>query len=133
MWLTPLRRLVARKARTSWRGGNLQPQPARGRLHLEALEDRTLPSTFMPTTFTDSNTPGAGSLRDAIIAANADTETQTDIIQLQAGTYQLTIPNATGQDNAALTGDLDITNTIHALTILGQGSSGANATIIDQT
>src|SRR5262249_38332074 len=36
-----------------------------------------------------------------------------------------------GQENAAATGDLDITSTQHALVITGAGSSGPNATIID--
>jgi hypothetical protein len=89
---------------------------------------------FTPTSFTDSNVAGAGSLRDAIIAANADPGTASDTIQLRAGIYRLSIPNgAAGQENAARTGDLDITNTKHTLILRGTGASGAGATIIDQT
>src|SRR5262249_41373982 len=42
--------------------------PSRVRLVLEALEDRTTPSTFTVTTLADS---GAGSLRQAVLDANA--------------------------------------------------------------
>ncbi|HXI62282.1 MAG TPA: hypothetical protein VNF70_06205, partial [Pyrinomonadaceae bacterium] len=71
------------------------------------------------------------SLRGAIIAANADLSATPVIINLQAGTtYSLTLANAT-QENAAATGDLDITTTLHPVTIVGGGSSGPNATIID--
>lgn len=106
------------------------------KLFLEVLEDRTVLSVFTPTTFSDSNVSGAGSLRDAIIAANADTGKATDTILLNAGTYTLSVPNSAtgGQENAAQTGDLDITNTRHELIIEGAvSSSGAIATIIDQT
>jgi hypothetical protein len=75
--------------------------------------------------------PNDCSLRGAIIAANADASANPVIIILQAGTtYNLTLANAT-QENAAATGDLDITTTAHSVTIEGGGSSGPNATIID--
>jgi len=71
------------------------------------------------------------SLRGAIIAANADVSATPVIINLQpATTYNLTLTNAT-QENAAATGDLDITTSLHTVTIVGGGSSGPNATIID--
>jgi hypothetical protein len=71
------------------------------------------------------------SLRGAIIKANADLTANSFVINLQAGTtYNLTLTNAT-QENAAATGDLDITTTLHSVTIVGGGSSGPNATIID--
>jgi hypothetical protein len=67
-------------------------------------------------------------LRGAIIAANASGAPVT--INLKpATTYSLTLANAT-QENAAATGDLDIT-TNQTVTIVGGGSSGPNATIID--
>ena len=73
---------------------------------------------------------GAGndcSLRGAIINANADLSATPVIITLQAGTtYNLTLSNA-NQENAAATGDLDITTTLHSVTIAGGGSS----TVID--
>src|SRR5262249_46197757 len=103
---------------------------ARQRPFLECLEDRTAPAIFMPTTFADGGA-GSGSLRAAVIAANADTGTATDTISLSSGTYALTIQNTAGHENAAATGDLDITSTVHKLIIQGQGSSGPNATIID--
>jgi hypothetical protein len=71
------------------------------------------------------------SLRGAIIAANADATANAVVINLQPGTtYNLTLANAT-QENAAATGDLDITTTLHSVTIVGGGSSGPNATIVD--
>jgi hypothetical protein len=70
-------------------------------------------------------------LRGAIIAANADAGASPVTINLQpATTYNLTLTNAT-QENAAATGDLDITTSLHTVTIAGGGSSGPNATIID--
>jgi len=70
-------------------------------------------------------------LRGAIIAANADLNADPVVINLQpATTYGLTLTNAT-QENAAATGDLDITTTLHSVTIAGGGSSGPNASVID--
>ena len=60
-------------------------------------------------------------LRSAIAAANADTGTATDTINLSSGTYTLSL------------GQLEITSTAHTLIIDGQGSTGPDATIIDQT
>lgn len=75
--------------------------------------------------------PNDCSLRGAIIASNADVSGMPITINLQpATTYNLTLANAT-QENAAATGDLDITTTNHSVTIVGGGSSGLNATIID--
>ena len=75
--------------------------------------------------------PNDCSLRGAIIAANANVNADPVVINLQpATTYNLTLTNAT-QENAAATGDLDITTTVHSVTIAGGGSSGPNASIID--
>ena len=63
------------------------------------------------------------SLRGAIINANADMGSTPIVINLQAGTtYNLTLTNGS-QENSAATGDLDITTTLHSVTILGGGSS----------
>jgi hypothetical protein len=71
--------------------------------------------------------PNDCSLRGAIIAANTDVGADPVVINLQpATTYNLTLTNAT-QENAAATGDLDITTSLHTVTIAGGGSS----TIID--
>jgi fibronectin-binding autotransporter adhesin len=81
-------------------------------------------ATFTVTKFTDSadGTCGADcSLREAIIAANADTD--PDTITLGSGAYILSITGV-DEDNCA-TGDLDITD---PLTITGQGPGN---TIID--
>ncbi len=75
--------------------------------------------------------PNDCSLRGAVIAANADLSAAPVIINLQPATaYNLTLANA-AQENAAATGDLDITTNLHPVTIAGGGSSGPNATIID--
>ena len=63
------------------------------------------------------------SLRGAIIKANNDLGATPIIINLQpATTYNLTLANAT-QENAAATGDLDITTILHSVTIVGGGPS----------
>ena len=70
--------------------------------------------------------PNDCSLRGAIIAANTDVSANPVIINLQpVTTYNLTLTNAT-QENAAA-GDLDITTSLHTVTIVGGGPS----TIID--
>ncbi|HEX7312568.1 MAG TPA: choice-of-anchor Q domain-containing protein [Pyrinomonadaceae bacterium] len=75
--------------------------------------------------------PNDCSLRGAIIAANTDVSADPAIINLQpATTYALTLTNA-AQENAAATGDLDITTSLHMVTIVGGGSSGPNASVID--
>src|SRR6516162_3324876 len=100
--------------------------PNKRRLRIELLEDRCVPSTITPTTFADGGL-GSGSLRDAVLQLNADTGTADDIIQLEAGTYTLTIRNSHGHENAGLEGDLNLTQTSHHWIIQGAGSS----TIID--
>src|SRR5262245_37040231 len=117
-----IRRLFARTPRT------VRKAPARFRPCVEALEDRTVPSSVTLTPAADG---GTGSLRAAIVAANIDSGTDPYTINLGAGTYALTIKNTAGQENAAATGDLDITSTAHKLIIQGQGTTGPNATIID--
>ncbi|WP_342347567.1 DUF4347 domain-containing protein [uncultured Nitrospira sp.] len=76
-------------------------------------------ATYTVTTTTDG---GAGSLRQAIINANANPGTDT-ITFVGSGTYLLTITGA-GED-AATTGDLDITDN---LIIIGNGAAN---TVID--
>src|SRR6516165_4413212 len=96
-------------------------------LGVEMLENRCVPTTITPTTFADG-VLGSGSLRDAVLQFNADTGTQDDTIQLQAGTYSLTIQNVGGHhETAGLTGDLNLTQTSHRWIIQGAGPS----TIID--
>jgi hypothetical protein len=90
------------------------------------LESRCVPTTIIPTTFADGGL-GSGSLRDAVLQFNADTGTADDIIQLEDGTYSLTIRNTHGHENAGLEGDLNMNQTSHRWIIQGAGS----ATIID--
>jgi len=73
-----------------------------------------------------------GSLRQAIQMANAS---GTDcLIQLQAGTYTLTLANMQGHVSDASSGDLNITDSGHTVTIQGQGPSVSivNANGIDR-
>jgi hypothetical protein len=94
---------------------------------IEVLEGRWVPTTLTPTTFLDGGL-GSGSLRDAVLQFNADTGTDDDIIQLEAGTYALTIQNVGNRhETAGLTGDLNLTQTSHRWIIQGTGPS----TIID--
>jgi hypothetical protein len=97
---------------------------------LEALESRTVLSTFKVNTLLDTvavnlqtgkDASGHVSLRSAIMAADA--KPNADTIIIPGGTYQLTIAGA-NEDNSA-TGDLDIKGNV---TITGQSSS---STIID--
>ena len=90
---------------------------------VEELQERCVPALLTVTTFADVIDPNDGvlSLREAIIEANATPG--LDTITLAAGTYTLTI---TGRgENAAATGDLDVTDN---LIINGAGSG---ATIIE--
>jgi hypothetical protein len=91
---------------------------------LELLEDRMLPDRF--TAIPGAPDGAAGSLRADVIAANNNG--QDNVIDLQAGLYQLTIPNVNGHEVGAATGDLGITSAGHTLTIEGVD---ANTTFID--
>src|SRR5919107_5112531 len=93
-------------------------------LALDMTADTALATACTPS-------PNDCSLRGAIINANADLGAMPVTINLQpATTYNLTLANAT-QENAAATGDLDITTSLHAVTIVGGGSSGPNASVVD--
>jgi uncharacterized repeat protein (TIGR01451 family) len=134
MWLASLRRFVRRNFH-SLPVKYPRSRPRRTVLTLDYLEDRIVLSTYTPTVFTDGVTGNPnGTLRDAVLAANADTGTATDTIQLAAGTYTLSIANASGHDSTGTQGDLNITNTNHTLLIQGATNpDGTPATIIDQT
>jgi len=90
-----------------------------------------LAAAIIVTTTTDElNADGDCSLREAIRAANLDSAVDAcpagsgaDIINLAAGTYTLSLAGMS--ENAAATGDLDITG---SLTIIGEGH---NSTMID--
>src|SRR5215472_16213991 len=91
--------------------------------------------SFSPTPDpTVDNFYSGNSLRHAIRLANASGQDCT--IQLQAGTYTLTIPNPTtgpykGQDNTGAYGDLDITDRGHTVTIQGKGAGVSIVTATD--
>ena len=75
------------------------------RLHLERLEDRSVPTTFNVTTTLDVIADdGKRSLREAIGQANINSG--DDIIVLPAGMFKITLPGA--GDNMNGSGDFDI-------------------------
>ena len=92
--------LSSRPSGISARGTPRRPAT---RLHLEALDDRCLPSTFTVTSLLDS---GAGSLREAVTAANANPG---------ADTIDFGVTGSIGLTS----GQLDITD---SLTISGPGA-----------
>src|SRR2546423_1337289 len=122
MWLKRLRRALSGRSR------NLRQDKGRSRpirLGVETLESRVVPTVYTPNAFADSvDAPGdpTMSLRDAVSQANADAGTADDTIQLGTGTYTLSL---------VASGDLEISNTSHALIIQGTGTTGGSATIID--
>jgi hypothetical protein len=85
------------------------------------LEDRTVPTIF---TVTNLNDGGAGSLRQAITLANADTV--PDIINFAPGLSGTIDLFLTGADDTNLGGDLDILNSVSI-----QGP-GANVLAVEQ-
>jgi hypothetical protein len=91
---------------------------------LEALEDRLAPAVFNPLSLADSTS--GNTLRAAVIAANGNGQDNT--INLQAGHYNLTIPNTSGHEGAARQGDLNLTAAGHTLVIQG---AGPDVTVID--
>src|SRR5690348_12348220 len=109
------------------------PHRHRRQLLLEVLEDRIVPALLNPLPSAlakdeAKDTDGKLSLREAIIRANKldatlPAKNKDDIvIQLQGGFYRLSQGNyPIGQDNEALTGDLDIrfVNPAHRLIIQG--------------
>jgi len=86
-------------------------------------------ATFTVDTTADATgtcIPGSCSLREAVLAANANGE--PDLIVVGAGTHTLTVGGA-GED-AAATGDVDVLPADGAVTIVGAGS-GPGGTVID--
>jgi hypothetical protein len=91
-------------------------RPARFRPGLETLEERSVPAILAVTTPLDVINPHDGqlSLREAVLAANADNGANT--ILLPSGTYTLALPGA--DEDAGHTGDLDL---VGHVTIQGTG------------
>src|SRR4051812_14239999 len=103
MWLRSfLKSLKSRPSVATFR--RTPHRPRTPRLAVEVLDDRCLPSTFTVTNLLDS---GAGSLRAAVAAANANPGADT-IDFATTGTIALT------------SGELDVTD---SLTINGPGES----------
>ena len=96
------------------------PRSSRGtapRLRIEALEDRTVPSTFMVLNLADS---GAGSLRQAILDANDNPG--ADLIRFDPAARDGTIALTSGQ--LSITDDLLLDGPgVNRLTISGNDAS----------
>jgi hypothetical protein len=68
-WLRATKRKAAAEVRAHRKMS--RARPCRAALQLEALEDRTVPSTLMVSSVLDSGAPGDGSLRGEILAAQS--------------------------------------------------------------
>jgi len=85
------------------------------------------------TTFDDEHGTGGGcSLREAVVAANTDAAFGgcpagggADTVALGPGTYRISIPNTSGQEDASAEGDLDVTEDLIV------SGAGAESTIVD--
>src|SRR5262245_22850697 len=102
---------VANWFRRPFRAAPKSRRPARAPLSVEALETRLAPAAFAASAAAADG--AAGSLRAAIIAANGNG--QDDVITLTGDTYQLSVANTAGQENAARQGDLDLTEAGHTI------------------
>src|SRR5262245_21127700 len=103
----------------SWIRRLFQPRPAsslpracpRGRLALEALESRDVPSTITVDNFTDTAVAGHTDLRQAIDQANAAGGNETIVFQSNGSRSPQTI-NLTG-------GPLELSDTTGNVSIIG--------------
>jgi hypothetical protein len=101
-WLQTARFLLVPPGTENGSGSTrLRKRPMAIRLSLESLEDRTVPSTFMVNNLTDS---GAGSLRQAVLDANANPG--ADLIRFGSAARDGTITLTSGQ--LSITDDLKI-------------------------
>jgi CSLREA domain-containing protein len=95
-------------------------------------------ATLTPSTFTDDNTAnGNCTLREAIRAANGDAAvdaclpgTGSDVINLNAGTYDLSVPGF--EEDAAADGDLDVTDADDLVINGADGGSTVDANGVDR-
>lgn len=117
-------RLLLRKQRARRRR---QESPALAYAQIRILEDRCLLTAFNPVAgAVDGST---GSLRDVIQTANSNS--QDDVVTLNAGVYTLDIANTANlQENAAASGDLDLIEAGFRIDFVG---AGEDQTFISQT
>lgn len=121
-WHRQVARRLAALTRRSSRFRTSTRQQHRSRV--ESLEQRQVLTTFTPDILAMDG--AAGSLRAAVIAANANG--QDDVIELTSGYWKVVLPNAVGQENAAATGDFDLTEVGKTITVQG---AGVGKTILD--
>src|SRR5262249_1285317 len=107
------------------KGGGTKPRISGRRPALEGLEDRLAPAIFNVNTFADvvDFTDTRVSLREAIHLANVSQG--EDVIQLQAGVYNMTIPNEVANPDPNATGSFEVLGTT---TLRG---AGPGLTVID--
>src|SRR5436309_2128231 len=106
----------------------IRKAPRRARLAVEVLEDRTVPSTF---TVLNTNDSGAGSLRAAVISANANAGPDTIVFGDGSGAGGTNFLDATPDTITLTSNQLSLTDTA-VTTITGTGAnllsiSGNNA------
>jgi hypothetical protein len=98
---------------------SLRQAPRRARLSLEALEDRTVPSTFIVTNTNDS---GAGSLREAIDLANASVGVADTIVFNNKPSHGTNFFDNTPDTITLTSGQLTLTDSA-TTTITGPGAN----------
>ncbi len=136
LWPRPLDPVAAA---LRWRAGTWPRRPRRRfALDLELLEPRCVPAVYNVTgtadvlgqpTLNPDGTFNAPSLRAAVLAANA-TPGVADVINLPAGTYQLTRV-AAGDEPEANGGDLDVTDDL-VIQDVGPGPAVIDASPLTQ-
>ncbi len=124
---------------TNWLRNRIHPArwtrrpPARGRYRprLQALEDRTLPSTFLVSNVADS---GPGSLRQAILDANAHAGADVIDFAIGSGTQSIAVGSTTSSPLPTITDSVTLDGTSQPgysgtpLIELDGTSAGTNAT-----
>jgi hypothetical protein len=112
------------RPRTGWLSGRRSDRDHREARRftvraLELLEDRRVLSTLTIAPAPGADGTSGNTLRAAILQANGDTTDSVVNIQLSAGTYALSL------------GQLELSTATATVQIIGTGSSGPDASIID--
>jgi hypothetical protein len=127
MWFTNWLRNSTRPARSTRR----PPSRGRYRPRIQVLEDRTLPSTFLVSNVADS---GPGSLRQAILDANAHSGADVIDFAIGSGAQTIAVGSTTGTPLPTITDSVTIDGTSQPgysgtpLIELDGTSAGTNAT-----
>jgi parallel beta-helix repeat protein len=106
--LSAISRYIPRQSRNRGRTRKNPRKTQRQRVCLEVLEDRTLLSTYLVNTTADS---GAGSLRQAILNADAQGGANTINIAIGSGVQTIQVGSSTGQALPTITCSVTIDGT----------------------